>query len=87
MRPSRTTQVLFGVMILLTIILVIVWRQQQHPQKPEPNAPGYYTGPLQAKGNPNSVGTEDGEKVTLPPDSLKPPASKPSGGAPATAPP
>src|SRR5438270_14048805 len=67
MPTSNTTKILGGVLLIGLIVAAVSWYFYIQPPRPAPSAPGYYMGPLRAKGNPNSVGTEDGQKVTLPP--------------------
>ena len=73
MRPIETVMSpknikILGITAIVLIIGAICMRLAlKDPPKPPPSAPGYYTGPMRSKGNPNSIATEDGKIVQLPP--------------------
>ena len=67
MQTVNTTKLLGGMLVVGIILVAVAWYMYLKPAKPPPNAPGYYTGPLRAKGNPNIAATDDGQKVNLPP--------------------
>ncbi|GEM_PF-2666788 len=76
MHLSKKTKVYGAVIVGLLItagLLRIMSRTSD--KKPPPSAPGYYTGPMRGKGNPNFAATEDGRQVDLPPLKETPDAS------------
>jgi len=77
MNDSRT-KILFGALLAAVAIAVAVFFFNSKPPKAAPSGPGYYSGPMRNKSNPNIYGTDDGKQVPAPPgDTQVTPGGKP----------
>lgn len=65
MKSVDRKQVLLGVLGLLAVAAVVTWMMLKPGERPEPNAPGYYTGPMRMKGG-DSYGDDNGKAVAPP---------------------
>ena len=76
MKRPRRSQVLSGILVVVALIAAIVLYGRGKEGRPEPSAPGYYTGPMKSKGDPTVYGTDEGVKVAPPPAAAKTPSAK-----------
>lgn len=71
MDESKRLRSLAAVFLALCVTAGVVWWVFRPGVKPPPSAPGYYTGPMRSKGDPNVFGTDEGVRVP-PPASSQP---------------
>jgi len=67
MKQSQRLRLLSGICFILAVIAAILWSNNRPDAKPPPSAPGYYTGPMRSKGDPNVYATDAGQRVAPPP--------------------
>lgn len=80
MQEKKRLRSLSGVFLALCVAAGVVWWMFRPGVKPPPSAPGYYTGPMRSKGDPNVFGTDDGVRVPPPASSQpKQAANQPAG--------
>lgn len=81
MDQKKRVMVLVGVLIAAAVVAIIFIPRASHEEKPPPNAPGYYTGPMKNKSGRDEYSTEDNKIVPKPADASTT-ASVPGGAKP-----
>ena len=81
MQSSDRQKILAGALVVLILVFAIVQYLRRNPPRPEPTAPGYYTGPKVPKsGDRSIVVTEDGKITPAPPEIANPSMKTDAGG-------